>query len=250
MKVWIARDGEEIGSFPENDLQNLAAYGQLQPGDHYWYEGLEDWGQLGDFLGPEAWQPTSQPTPIRKYLRLLGIAVAAIVIICGLAAYLTQSSSTSVQLPPPVRSAPAIGPVAPDLSRTDPKIREKALASLEQLLKRLPRATTAEANTAYYSIQTVIPEPPGPLMATITGAEDTVDPITRATLWHTPFILTLKYRDPQWMYSDYRASMIDMSDGVVTEIDVHREGAIPPAIVSILGVKPVAEFALPSAIAR
>ena len=48
-----------------------------------------------------------------------------------------------------------------------------------------------------------IPESPGGLTATISGAEDVVDRVTQKTAWHTPFVLTLEYRHGQWMYQDY-----------------------------------------------
>ena len=124
-----------------------------------------------------------------------------------------------------------------DLSRTDPKFREKAIAALDELVTKLPRAATLPTNLFYYAVNVAVPESPGGLTATITGAEDMVDPVTQKTAWHTPFVLTLEYRHGQWMYQDYRASTTDMSDGTVAEIDGSRTAAIQPTIVSILGIK-------------
>src|SRR3954464_3359055 len=61
--VYIARDGVELGAFPRKDLNDLARAGELQPTDHYWYEGMPDWLLLGDFLGRGAWEPLPEPKP-------------------------------------------------------------------------------------------------------------------------------------------------------------------------------------------
>ena len=238
MDVWIARDGVEIGAYAQAELPNLARLGHLQPTDHYWYEGLEDWGLLEDLLGTDAWKPRAEvapPASPRRYARLAA-AAGALVLFLAIVARLSQPTAA----PPAIATPePAVGGGQPirDLSRTDPKFREKAIAALDELVTKLPRAATPHANFYYYAINVAIPESPGGLTATITGAEDVVDPVTQKTAWHTPFVLTLEYRHGQWMYQDYRASTTDMSDGTVAEIDGSRTAAIQPTIVSILGIK-------------
>lgn len=240
MDVWIARDGVEIGAYAQADLPNLARMGHLQPTDHYWYDGLEDWGLLGELLGEDAWRPPAEiapPISPRHYLRLIA-AACAVIALFGIVVRLSQPPATAppIALPP---QAVTGGPPIRDLSRTDPKFRERAIAALDELVGKLPRAATLPTNLFYYSMNVAVPEAPGALTATISGAEDMVDPITQKTAWHTPFVLTLDYRDGQWMYRDYRASTTDMRDGTVAEIDGSRTAAIQPTIVSILGIKTV-----------
>jgi hypothetical protein len=214
--------------------------GHLQPTDHYWYEGLEDWGLLGEFLSEDAWRPPAEiapPISPRNYVRLIA-AACAVVAFFGIVVRLSQPTATSpaIALPPP---SVATGPQIRDLSRTDPKFREKAIAALDELVGKLPRAATLPTNLFYYAMNVAVPESPGALTATITGAEDMVDPITQKTAWHTPFVLTLDYVYGQWMYRDYRASTTDLRDGTVAEIDGSRKASIQPTIVSILGIKTV-----------
>ncbi|MGI9087125.1 MAG: hypothetical protein ACR2HH_05195 [Chthoniobacterales bacterium] len=250
MDVWIARDGVEMGTYPQADLRDLARSGELQLTDHYWYEGLEEWGILGTLLGAEAWKPPEQTASRQEYVRLITAGVLVFLVVCAIAFRLSQSSASSAATRVLPSQPSATGPSFRDIARTDPKLREKAKAALAQLIEKLPRASTPHNSTVYYAIETVVPVPPALLAATITGAEDTVDPSTQETLWHTPFVLVLVYRDSQWMYSDYRATMNDMKNGEVTEIDGRQKAAIPPTIVSILGVKAVPDLARPDSVAR
>ncbi len=186
----------------------------------------------------DAWKPRAEvapPASPRRYARLFA-AAGALVLFFAIVVRLSQPTATPPAIAMP---EPSVGRGQPirDLSRTDPKFREKAIAALNELVTKLPRAATPHANFFYYAMNVAIPESPGGLTATITGAEDVVDPVTQKTAWHTPFVLTLEYRHGQWMYQDYRASTTDMSDGTVAEIDGSRTAAIQPTIVSILGIK-------------
>ena len=96
MDVWIARDGVEIGAYPQADLPNLARLGHLQPTDHYWYDGLEDWGLLGELLGEDAWRPPAEiapPISPRRYARLAA-AACAVVAFFGIVVRLSQPTAT------------------------------------------------------------------------------------------------------------------------------------------------------------
>ncbi len=47
MIIAFARQGQEIGHFPEDDVPTLVASGQILPSDDYWHEGLDDWRKVG-----------------------------------------------------------------------------------------------------------------------------------------------------------------------------------------------------------
>ncbi len=44
--IHIARNGEEIGSWPLDLVQTMRTTGSLKPTDHWWSEGLADWQPL------------------------------------------------------------------------------------------------------------------------------------------------------------------------------------------------------------
>ena len=48
MIIAFARQGQEIGQFPEDEVAALVASGQILPSDDYWHEGLDDWRKVGD----------------------------------------------------------------------------------------------------------------------------------------------------------------------------------------------------------
>jgi endonuclease/exonuclease/phosphatase family metal-dependent hydrolase len=60
MIVCIARDGQEIGQHPEEAVPQLIANGEVLPTDHYWCEGMTEWGLIG-----ERW-PAEPALPVRK----------------------------------------------------------------------------------------------------------------------------------------------------------------------------------------
>ena len=43
MTIAFARQGQEIGHFPEDEVPALVASGEILPSDDYWHEGLDDW---------------------------------------------------------------------------------------------------------------------------------------------------------------------------------------------------------------
>jgi hypothetical protein len=43
MIIAFARQGQEIGHFPEDEVPALVSSGQILPSDDYWHEGLPDW---------------------------------------------------------------------------------------------------------------------------------------------------------------------------------------------------------------
>jgi endonuclease/exonuclease/phosphatase family metal-dependent hydrolase len=60
MIVSIARDGQEIGQYPEESVPQLLAAGEVLPTDHFWHEGMDQWA-----LVSERWpgkKPPAAPT--------------------------------------------------------------------------------------------------------------------------------------------------------------------------------------------
>lgn len=229
MDVWIARGGVEIGAFRRQDLADLAKSGHLAQSDYYWHNGKEDWKFLGNLLGADTWKSAEPAASLSKrYRRLAAAGVCAVVFFLGVVALLTHHTQPFPD-----------GHPLQDLSRTDAKLRETAVAELDRIVKKLPRVAAPPSNLFYDALSVTVPLPPGALTAKIAGTEDIVDPVTQKTVGHTPFVLTLAYHDARWMYRDYRASRVDMNDGPVTEIDRSKNAAVQPTIVSILGIKAV-----------
>ena len=69
MQIHVARGGQQLGDFPEEEVRRRLASGELQPSDHGWAEGQTDWVVLSSFPGlvtpppivPEAVPTTTPP---------------------------------------------------------------------------------------------------------------------------------------------------------------------------------------------
>ena len=74
--VWfIARDGKAHGPITQAEFAEFLRRGHLQPHDHIWYDGLDDW-VLGEHLLSEP-QCIAEPMPPAKQARGLEGAAAA-----------------------------------------------------------------------------------------------------------------------------------------------------------------------------
>ena len=50
MDIFIFRDGQQYGPYPEADCRSYVLDGQLQQNDLAWHEGMSDWKPLSDVL--------------------------------------------------------------------------------------------------------------------------------------------------------------------------------------------------------
>jgi len=53
IQVRISRAGNEIGSYPSDEVVRLSSNGTLKETDFYWHEGMIDWAPLSRFLASE-----------------------------------------------------------------------------------------------------------------------------------------------------------------------------------------------------
>ena len=60
MSVYIQREGQQYGPYPQEDIQGHLASGTLLPTDMAWQEGMADWVPLSEFPGIEAGVSTVQ----------------------------------------------------------------------------------------------------------------------------------------------------------------------------------------------
>lgn len=86
----VARDGQEIGTFTESDLQAKIFTGEILPDDHYWREGFSDWKRVSDYRAPpkkSAVPPPlpAVPPPLTKTKPRRDTALIAIGVIAGFA---------------------------------------------------------------------------------------------------------------------------------------------------------------------
>jgi hypothetical protein len=51
MQYLIARDGQQLGQFSEEEIRSGLFEGRYQPTDSAWTEGMEDWKPLGEIMG-------------------------------------------------------------------------------------------------------------------------------------------------------------------------------------------------------
>jgi uncharacterized RDD family membrane protein YckC len=74
MEVWIGRQGERHGPYPEDQIREWLRNGQLSRDDLGWYDGLADWQPLSVLFPQE--RPTPAPTS-NPYVPPLSNAAAA-----------------------------------------------------------------------------------------------------------------------------------------------------------------------------
>lgn len=64
-QIWLGRDGEEFGPYPESQVRQWAASGQVPQATLAWCEGMPTWRPLGEVLGgePTGDAPARPPMP-------------------------------------------------------------------------------------------------------------------------------------------------------------------------------------------
>jgi endonuclease/exonuclease/phosphatase family metal-dependent hydrolase len=119
MIVSIAREGQEIGQHHEEAVPQLLNSGELLPTDHYWYEGMAEWGLVGERWPSQLATPARKAGPVlrapatqaaapsgsinRRFPILLGVVA---LLVLGVAAYFYLSGPTVV--PPTQANEPAL----------------------------------------------------------------------------------------------------------------------------------------------
>ena len=304
MKVYIARDGVEIGECEREELEPLLREGQLEATDYYWHEGMENWllvGEAGESREPESVAaievepeietpitpvplpakeatvietPVPSPStadsiaadllpkpepfrgstsrgqgmrlsipdwfrlPIQKRFRLpvLGAVAAILLAIVGysvMSARSDRAARAGALFPPSEGKAPTLPP-------TPDEVRDTASAVLRAKIERLPAQPVPPLHTFYYGVTVNmrrLVDPRVPWMAIIRGKENTVDPATEKTTVHTDFVLTVEYRDGEWVFQKYHASASDMLKEETAELDANADTLAPPSIVTMMGLK-------------
>jgi uncharacterized RDD family membrane protein YckC len=61
MQVWIGRNGERFGPYPEDEIRQWLRDGTCRPEELGWYEGMTDWRPLGELFPDERPAPGSPP---------------------------------------------------------------------------------------------------------------------------------------------------------------------------------------------
>src|SRR5688572_9500111 len=86
MQYLIARDGQQLGQFSEEEIRSGLFEGRYHPTDSAWTEGVEDWCTLADIMG-QAVTRVSKPRPVADTsirpspTKVTGIAIAALVLL-------------------------------------------------------------------------------------------------------------------------------------------------------------------------
>src|SRR5256885_15972649 len=62
MRIYVCRNGEDIGDWEEEGFRNLVSRGEILPTDYYFHEGLSDWVLVSNFQTPsKPRQPETEP---------------------------------------------------------------------------------------------------------------------------------------------------------------------------------------------
>ena len=56
-QITITRGGEQYGPYPEANIKEMLAAGQVQPGDLAWHPGADGWKPLQELMGGESPAP-------------------------------------------------------------------------------------------------------------------------------------------------------------------------------------------------
>ena len=268
MKVFIARGTEDIGSFPQEQLPQLARTGEIKRTDTYWHDGMDTWEPLSDLLGRAVWEPggrdaaggpdatsTAQgpdlspmgaakpppkprvaspaPTDWRKIAAAFVIILIAVIIL-GL---LVIKPDTESMEPAGTSSA---GNRAPAARASSSVVREKVTDELRQRIERLPKAPVPPLNTYYFDVSIDVTETSAmraPYVASIRGRENVVDPETKETMSQTEFNLTAEFAAGEWVYKSYNATTLNVADRTTTAVRHDSMRSAPPVLVAVLGLK-------------
>lgn len=252
MIVFVGRNGEEIGSFPRDQLDVMARTGAVQPTDYYWHEGMEGWLPLPNLIGEDAWQKTPEPVeappaathpkwPILPDLRLTGRAVAigaAFLVALSAAIYFIVHDPADSEMEQLQAALTAVPPPLSVARRLE--VRNEARDDLKQRIERLPGRAEPPLNTFYYDVAVHMRQnidPRTPWTAHIRGGEQVVDPATGETIRRTQFTLTADYHEGEWFYRRYQASTSELGELVISEVQHNEHDPAPPSIVGMLGLK-------------
>jgi hypothetical protein len=51
--IYVCRDGQEIGSWPEDEFRDRISRGEILPGDYFYHEGMSDWSLVSTYKPPD-----------------------------------------------------------------------------------------------------------------------------------------------------------------------------------------------------
>ena len=273
MKVFIARGTEDVGSFPEEQLPQLARSGKIKRTDTYWHDGMDTWEPVSELLGRSVWEPggggevarpdvkvaarpsddlwdaarppeKSRSTPRSTPLdwRIIGGAAAGLVIaVIVLGLFVIKPDAEPIE---------PVGTLRPAGSAPAPRgntsvVRDKLADELQQRVDRLPKTPAPPLNTYYFDVSidvTATGAMRAPYAATINGRENVVDPETGTTISQTEFAVTTDFAAGEWVYKTYRATTLD-SEGRITSMILHDSNRLaPPVLIAMLGLKTADHF--------
>jgi len=259
VKVFIARGTEDIGSFPREELPQLARTGTIRRTDTYWHDGMDTWEPVSDLLGRSVWEPggdaavddsdskPAAPPPRQKSAstlppasadwRKIAAAFAGVLIAMIVAGVLLIKPETE-----PMEPAGTLRPVgdAPASRTSSTVVREKIAGELRQRIERLPKNATPPLNTYYFDVSIDVTETSttrAPYAASIRGRENVVNPETGNITSQTEFTVTAEFAAGEWVYKTYRATTLNTEDRTTSTIRHDSNRLAPPVLVAMLGLK-------------
>lgn len=67
MDIWLIRNGEKYGPFPDYDIRRRIEGGELDPQSPAWHEGLASWGPISEIaIFKNEFAPKPKPIPIEE----------------------------------------------------------------------------------------------------------------------------------------------------------------------------------------
>jgi hypothetical protein len=109
----VARAGQHMGGYGEEELRARYESGELLPTDNYWREGMTEWGTLGELLAPGEWigehdAVVPQPQPASSSPSWIWpTVIVVVVVILGVVATVSYFSRQMAAPPPILINGPA-----------------------------------------------------------------------------------------------------------------------------------------------
>lgn len=254
--MFIARAGKGIGKYPREEIANLLQGGAILESDHYWYSGMEEWGQISDLLaarrllrygeptapgvsaarGPGRETPPPPPSPPKNWLLRGALLLAGVIGITALGTWLIRPDWADEASPGSV----SLSGSALSQRLTDAEVRNEAAADMQQSLEGLPKYAVPPSTTFYIDVSATMYRNPSlraPLKAVIVGSENTINLETEETVLRTAFTVRAEYLDGVWTYTSYHAKVTDMHSLATTELKHDPQAPTPPAVISLLRLK-------------
>jgi hypothetical protein len=181
-----------------------------------------------------------QFTPqLRRGLIIAGIICGGFVVAAFIAILVIRLGHDPTPVRPKVAAAASAATPILDTEKLR-ELRDKAAGELRAKIERLPAKPEPPLYTFYYDVAVDMRRALTPRVqweALVRGSENAVAPNSEQTIRRTEFALVTEYRDGQWTFKHYKASIRNLVEPGESEEEHDGRTPTPPALVTMLGLR-------------